>query len=92
VSGGGARVGAGLLSVTLFAALLGIATVLHWDRFNHGHLAFRHLFRDRPLTWLLLVGLVSTVVASVLLWRAMAGLERANGKGVLPDDGRRPAR
>lgn len=35
-----ARVSAGLLSVTLFAALLGIATVLHWDRFTHGHLAF----------------------------------------------------
>ena len=35
-----ARVGAGLLSVTLFAALLGVATVIHWDRFNHGHVAF----------------------------------------------------
>ncbi|GAA2482138.1 hypothetical protein [Terrabacter carboxydivorans] len=35
-----ARVSAGLLSVTLFAALLGVATVIHWDRFNHGHLAF----------------------------------------------------
>lgn len=35
-----ARVGAGLLSVALFAALLGVATVLHWDRFNHGHVAF----------------------------------------------------
>lgn len=35
-----ARVGAGLLSVTLFAALLGVATVIHWDRFNHAHVAF----------------------------------------------------
>lgn len=35
-----ARVSAGLLSVTLFAALLGLATVVHWDRFNHGHPAF----------------------------------------------------
>ena len=35
-----ARVGAGLLSVTLFATLLGVATVIHWDRFNHGHVAF----------------------------------------------------
>lgn len=35
-----ARVGAGLLAVTLFAALLGVATVLHWDRFNHAHVAF----------------------------------------------------
>jgi hypothetical protein len=30
----------GFLSVTLFATLLGIATVIHWDRFNHGHVAF----------------------------------------------------
>ncbi|KRB48476.1 hypothetical protein [Terrabacter sp. Root181] len=35
-----ARAGAGLLSVTLFATLLGVATVIHWDRFNHGHVAF----------------------------------------------------
>ncbi|XGX77993.1 hypothetical protein LQK93_00773 [Terrabacter sp. BE26] len=35
-----ARIGAGLLAVALFAALLGIATALHWDRFNHGHPAF----------------------------------------------------
>jgi hypothetical protein len=35
-----ACVGAGLLAVTLFAALLGVATVIHWDRFNHGHVAF----------------------------------------------------
>ncbi len=30
----------GFPAVTLFAALLGIATVLHWDRFNHSHIAF----------------------------------------------------
>ena len=35
-----ARVGAGQLSVALFATLLGVATVIHWDRFNHGHVAF----------------------------------------------------
>ncbi|TQM58451.1 hypothetical protein [Humibacillus xanthopallidus] len=35
-----AAVGAGFLAVCLFATLLGIATVLHWDRFNHGHPAF----------------------------------------------------
>ena len=35
-----ARVGAGLLAVTVFAGLLGVATVLHWGRFNHGHVAF----------------------------------------------------
>ena len=31
---------AGLPAVTVFAALLGIATVVHWDRFTHGHPAF----------------------------------------------------
>lgn len=30
----------GFASVTLFASLLGVATVVHWDRFNHGHPAF----------------------------------------------------
>jgi hypothetical protein len=30
----------GLLSVALFATLLGIATIIHWDRFNHAHFAF----------------------------------------------------
>jgi hypothetical protein len=30
----------GFLPVTAFAGVLGIATVLHWDRFTHGHIAF----------------------------------------------------
>jgi hypothetical protein len=30
----------GFLPVTAFAALLGIATLLHWDRFNHSHVSF----------------------------------------------------
>jgi hypothetical protein len=30
----------GFLSVTLFASLLGIATIIHWDKFNHRHVAF----------------------------------------------------
>ncbi len=30
----------GLLSVTLFATLLGVATVLHWDKFTHDSAAF----------------------------------------------------
>ena len=30
----------GFLSVALFASLLGVATILHWDRFNHPHVAF----------------------------------------------------
>lgn len=30
----------GLLPVTIFASFLGIATLLHWDRFNQGHISF----------------------------------------------------
>ena len=30
----------GFPSVALFAGLLGVATVLHWDKFNHEHVAF----------------------------------------------------
>jgi hypothetical protein len=30
----------GFLPVTAFASLLGIATILHWDRFNHSHISF----------------------------------------------------
>jgi hypothetical protein len=33
-------VATGFASVTVFATLLGVATVIHWDRFNHGHPAF----------------------------------------------------
>lgn len=35
-----AAVHAGFLPVALFAGTLGVTTVLHWDRFNHDHLAF----------------------------------------------------
>lgn len=35
-----ASVRLGFASVGLFATLLGVATILHWDRFNHGHVAF----------------------------------------------------
>jgi hypothetical protein len=30
----------GFLPVTTFATLMGIATILHWDRFNHSHISF----------------------------------------------------
>ena len=30
----------GFLPVTSFATLMGIATILHWDRFNHGYISF----------------------------------------------------
>jgi hypothetical protein len=30
----------GFLAVALFASLLGVATIIHWDKFNHDHVAF----------------------------------------------------
>jgi hypothetical protein len=30
----------GFVGVTVFATLMGIATIIHWDRFNHGHPTF----------------------------------------------------
>ena len=34
------EVSTGFLSVALFATLLGVATLVHWDRFAHAHVAF----------------------------------------------------
>jgi hypothetical protein len=30
----------GFISVAVFASLMGVATIIHWDRFRHGHVAF----------------------------------------------------
>jgi hypothetical protein len=34
------RIKVGLIPVTIFASVLNVATILHWDRFNHGTLPF----------------------------------------------------
>ena len=34
------RIGLGFVAITAFTAMLGIATIVHWDRFNHGHVSF----------------------------------------------------
>lgn len=31
---------AGFVAVALFATMMGVATIIHWDRFNHEHVAF----------------------------------------------------
>jgi hypothetical protein len=31
---------AGFVAVGTFASVMGVATILHWDRFSHGHVAF----------------------------------------------------
>lgn len=34
------RVGVGFVAITVFATMLGFATIVHWDRFNHDHVSF----------------------------------------------------
>lgn len=66
----------GFLPVTTFATLMGIATILHWDRFNHGSIAF--------FAW---VGLYFTTPFIVfLLWLR----NRAKDPGPLSHDLRVP--
>ena len=52
------RVSVGFVATTVFASVLMIATVLHWDRFNHDHVSF--------WAWLLLYA--STPVLLPVLW------------------------
>lgn len=49
----------GLLPVTVFASFLGIATLLHWDRFNHTHISF--------ITWAALYFTTPFLVAATWL-------------------------
>lgn len=37
---GSHEVAGGLLAATVFTTFLGVATVIHWDRFNHAHVSF----------------------------------------------------
>lgn len=34
------KIKVGFIPVTAFASILGVATLLHWDRFNHSHISF----------------------------------------------------
>lgn len=49
----------GFLPVSTFAGILGIATLLHWDRFTHGHISF--------ILWAVLYFTLPFVIAWV--WR-----------------------
>ena len=40
MNGVGPQSSSGFPAVALFATLLGIATVVHWEKFSHGHVAF----------------------------------------------------
>jgi hypothetical protein len=48
---------AGFPPVAVFATLLGLTTILHWDRFNHAHIAF--------ITWTALYFTTPFLVAAV---------------------------
>jgi hypothetical protein len=61
------RVRHGFPAVLLFATLLGLSTILHWDRFHFGHISF--------LTWATLYFVTPVLVLAVLVvnWRADKG-------------------
>ena len=67
------QIGLGFVAITVFTAMLGIATVVHWDRFNHGHVSF--------WAWALLY--FSTPVLLPWLW---ARNRRHDPHTVEPDD------
>ncbi|MET0713323.1 MAG: hypothetical protein ABWY57_00290 [Mycetocola sp.] len=61
------RVKYGFPGALLFATLLALATVLHWDRFHFGHISF--------ITWATLYLVTPVLLLSVLIvnWRADPG-------------------
>ena len=70
------RVAVGWLAVIPFTALLGVATFLHWDRFNHDHVSF----------WAWLILYTATPILLPVLW-----LRNAAGGGPAPGRLRPPA-
>jgi hypothetical protein len=64
------EVQAGFLAITVFASMLGIATILHWDRFSH----------TKPVFWLW-AGLYFAVpfILPVLWWRNQQAAKSGNG-------------
>ena len=73
------EVALGFLPITTFTTFMLIATILHWDRFNHGHISF--------LAWVVLY-VITPVLIPYLWW-----LNKSADPGILaPDDVRVPAR
>jgi hypothetical protein len=66
------RIAGGFLPVTLFASLLGVATIVHWDRFVHGNVAF----------WIWTGLYVSAPMLVLLAW----WFNRAESVPVAPDE------
>lgn len=62
------HIAAGFLSVATFATLMGVATALHWDRFNHAHISF--------YAWAILYATTPFIVFGV--WLHNRGADRGN--------------
>lgn len=62
------QVRAGFFPVTTFAALMGVATILHFDRFNHAHMAF----------WIWVVLYATTPFLVPLAWFLNQGAARGS--------------
>jgi hypothetical protein len=73
------RVSAGFVAVTVFSTLLMIATVLHWDGFNHDHVSF----------WAWLALYATTPVLLPVLWKRN---QRTDPGTASPADTRIPRR
>ncbi|MGW3999710.1 hypothetical protein ACWEF6_39975, partial [Amycolatopsis sp. NPDC004772] len=67
-----------VIPVALFASLLGVTTVLHWDRFTHGHVSFA--------AWAALYFAAPVLVVAVAVQNS-----RAARGAVLGPEPRRPA-
>ncbi len=63
----------GFPPVTLFASLLGVTTILHWDRFTHGHVSF--------VAWAALYFAAPVFVVAI----AAANARAARGAVIAPD-------
>lgn len=59
----------GFVAVALFASLLGIATIVHWDKFNHHHIAFA--------LWAGLYFTTPFLVAAVVLANSTRAVQRS---------------
>jgi hypothetical protein len=74
---------AGVLGASVFAALMLLATLLHWGKFNHGHAPFLGAFAFWGWT---IVYIISPVAVFALWWRnhALDSGRRLRGDPVMP--------
>jgi peptidoglycan/LPS O-acetylase OafA/YrhL len=74
---------AGVLGASAFAALMLLATLLHWGKFNHGHAPFLGAFAFWGWT---IVYIISPVAVFALWWRnhALDSGRRLRGDPVMP--------